>query len=69
MLFIPVGMAHGFQTLADDSEILYQMGRRYAPESAAGVRWDDPAFGIQWPQAPESRLISERDAAYPDFEP
>ena len=70
MLFIPDGMAHGFQTLVDDSEVLYQMGARYAPESASGVRWDDPAFGIEWPEAPEGgRLISERDRSYPDFEP
>jgi dTDP-4-dehydrorhamnose 3,5-epimerase len=68
MLFIPVGMAHGFQTLVDGSEVLYQMGARYAPESAAGVRWDDPAFGIDWPPAPEGgRLVSERDRSYPDF--
>lgn len=70
MLFIPVGVAHGFQTLTDDSEVLYQMGARYAPESAAGVRWDDSAFGIAWPEPPGGeRLISDRDRSFPDHRP
>jgi dTDP-4-dehydrorhamnose 3,5-epimerase len=67
MLFMPTGVAHGFQTLADGSEVLYQMGYEYAPEAARGVRWDDPAFGIQWPEPADERTISERDRTYPNF--
>src|ERR1700677_190238 len=48
--YIPVGLAHGFQTLTDDCEVLYQMGHRYVPQAARGVRFDDPAFAIRWPQ-------------------
>ncbi len=69
-LFIPVGCAHGFQTLSDQSEILYQISVAYESTAAWGVRWDDPAFGIQWPGPPgRGRTISERDASYPDFTP
>jgi dTDP-4-dehydrorhamnose 3,5-epimerase len=69
-LYAPAGMAHGFQTLEDGSELHYQMGYRYVPEAARGVRWDDPGFGIEWPEPPPGgRVISERDATYPDFEP
>lgn len=63
-LYVPEGFAHGFQTLADDTEVFYQMSEYYAPETAAGVRWDDPAFGIEWPEASE-RIINERDRSYP----
>lgn len=66
-VYIPPGIAHGFQTLQDDTEIFYQMGDYHAAELADGVRWNDPAFGIRWPIA--SPVISERDAAYPDFDP
>lgn len=66
MLYLPEGFAHGFQTLEDDSEVFYQISTPFAPESARGVRWDDPAFGIAWPEA-EARILSERDANYPDF--
>lgn len=65
MLYIPEGFAHGFQTLENEAEIFYQMSEFYAPECAQGVRWNDPAFGIQWPT--DERLISERDQNYPDF--
>ncbi len=68
-LYIPAGFAHGFQTLTDDCEVLYQMGHRYVPEAARGVRFDDPAFGIEWPVPHGERIISERDASYPDFAP
>jgi dTDP-4-dehydrorhamnose 3,5-epimerase len=69
-LYVPVGIAHGFQTLEDESEVLYMMGNEYVPESARGVRWDDPAFGIEWPEPPPGgRTISQRDAAYPDIRP
>jgi dTDP-4-dehydrorhamnose 3,5-epimerase len=67
-LYIPAGLAHGFHTLTDDSEVLYQMGQEYVAGAARGVRFDDPAFSIGWP-APQGPLtISERDASYPDFE-
>lgn len=66
-LFIPPGFAHGFLTLADDSEVFYQMGDTYVADLARGVRWDDPAFAIEWPFAP--RIIGERDATYGDFRP
>ena len=62
---MPEGCAHGFLTLADDSEVAYQISELYAPEAARGVRWDDPAFGIAWPG--EVVVINERDRSYPDF--
>jgi dTDP-4-dehydrorhamnose 3,5-epimerase len=62
--YIPAGLAHGFQTLTDDCEVAYQMGYRHVPEAARGVRFDDPAFAIQWP-APLT-VISEKDRSYPD---
>lgn len=65
-LYVPEGVAHGFLTLEDDVEILYQMSVPYEATAVRGVRWDDPAFGVEWPEAPT--IISERDAAYPDFE-
>jgi dTDP-4-dehydrorhamnose 3,5-epimerase len=65
--YIPPGLAHGFQTLTDDAEVLYQMGHHYVPEAARGVRWDDPAFAIEWPEPAASRTISEKDGGYPDF--
>ncbi len=68
-LLIARGFAHGFQTLVDDSEVLYAMDAPYAGEAATGVRWDDPAFAIDWPAPPaDGRTMSERDAAYPDVE-
>lgn len=66
MLYIPEGCAHGSQTLVDDTEVFYQMSAGYMPESARGVRYNDPAFGIAWPIAPP--VILARDATYPDFE-
>ena len=63
MLYIPEGFAHGYQTLADDTEIFYQISESYHPESAGGVRWDDPAFGLKWPLP--ITVIAERDATYP----
>lgn len=65
MIYLPEGVAHGFQTLEDRTEVFYQMSEFYAPGSERGVRWDDPAFGIPWPDA--DRTISERDRSYPDF--
>jgi dTDP-4-dehydrorhamnose 3,5-epimerase len=67
MLYVPKGFAHGFQTLEDASEVFYQMSEVYAPESGRGVRWNDPAFKIAWPE-PVS-LVNERDRTYPDVNP
>ncbi|HMD52415.1 MAG TPA: dTDP-4-dehydrorhamnose 3,5-epimerase [Solirubrobacteraceae bacterium] len=67
-LYVPAGLAHGFQTLADTTEVLYQMGSRHEPQAARGVRWDDPAFAIEWPAPRVGRVISERDLSYPDFQ-
>lgn len=66
MLYIPEGMAHGFQTLLDNTEVFYQMSDFYHSESATGLRWDDPTFGIVWPQASQM-IISEKDKSYPNF--
>jgi dTDP-4-dehydrorhamnose 3,5-epimerase len=66
--YIPAGLAHGFQTLADGSEVLYQMGNPYVPEAARGVRWDDPAFGIAWPAAADERTISDKDRSYRELQ-
>ncbi len=65
-VYIPEGCAHGFVTLADASEVYYQMSAAYHPESAAGVRWNDPAFGIEWPHA--DFIISERDSNFESWE-
>ena len=67
MLYVPEDCAHGFLTLTDDTEVAYQMSAPYAPQAARGVRFDDPAFGIEWPG--EVVMINERDRAYPDFAP
>lgn len=64
-LFIPEGVAHGFLTLEPDTDVLYQIAPAYTPGHDAGVRWNDPAFAIEWPAAPQ--LISERDANYADY--
>jgi dTDP-4-dehydrorhamnose 3,5-epimerase len=66
MIYIAQGCAHGFLTLEDETEVFYQMSEFYHPESACGVRWDDPAFNITWPAPVE--IISNRDRSYPDFE-
>jgi dTDP-4-dehydrorhamnose 3,5-epimerase len=66
MLYIPPGFGHGFVTLADASEVLYQISDYFEPSAASGVRWDDPAFAIVWPRAPE--VINARDAGWPDFD-
>ena len=65
MLYIPKGFAHGFLTLEDNTEVFYQMAEFYVAECARGVRWNDPAFGIQWPT--DVRVISKRDQNHPDF--
>lgn len=65
-LYIPLGCAHGFVTLVNDTEIMYLMGAPYVAGSGRGVRWNDPAFAIAWPIAPIE--LSERDATYPDHD-
>jgi dTDP-4-dehydrorhamnose 3,5-epimerase len=63
--YIPAGCAHGFLTLTADAEVLYMIDAAYSAPHGRGVRWNDPAIGIEWPSAP--RVINARDAAYPDF--
>ena len=65
-LYIPPGLAHGFQALQDDTEVFYQMSDYFDPSLAGGVRWNDPAFGIHWPIAEVTVL--DRDGEYPDFD-
>lgn len=66
MLYVPEGCGHGYQTLTPETETLYQVSAFYAPDSEGGVRWNDPAFGIDWPDAPR-RILSEKDASWPDY--
>ena len=65
MMYVPEGMAHGFQTLTDGSEVFYQISNAYHSESARGVRWNDPVFGIEWPIA--QSIVSLRHREFPDF--
>lgn len=65
MIYVPEGCGHGFLTLQDETEVFYQMSELYDPESARGVRWDDPEFSIEWPIPVTS--ISERDQTFPDY--
>jgi dTDP-4-dehydrorhamnose 3,5-epimerase len=67
VLYVPVGCAHGYQTLVDDSWVAYEISAPHEPKLARGVRWDDPAFSIEWPPC-DLRLVSVRDASYADFE-
>jgi dTDP-4-dehydrorhamnose 3,5-epimerase len=64
-MYVPKGCAHGFLTLTDDSEVAYQISEFHAPDAARGVRWNDPAIGIDWPG--EVLVINERDRSYPDL--
>lgn len=66
MMYVPCGVAHGFQTLVDETEVFYQMSAAFAHEFARGVRWDDPAFDITWPPV-TNRIISSRDRLYQDY--
>jgi len=66
LLYIPQGVAHGYQTLSDDAEVFYFVSAPYSPEHQRGVRWNDPRFGIDWPLGSPT-VVSERDAAFPDF--
>ncbi len=66
MLYVPEGFAHGYLTLTNDCEIFYLVSEFYTPGAEKGVRWNDPAFGIEWPETP-NLLISEKDRAWPDY--
>jgi len=68
MLYVPENFAHGYQTLTDNTEVFYQVSQFYSPESERGVRWNDPAFGIKWPET-NSVMISEKDKNWPDYLP
>lgn len=67
MMYVPKGFAHGFITLAEDTEAFYFADEFYAPEHERGVRWDDPRFNIKWPSAPA--VLSDKDAGHRDFDP
>jgi dTDP-4-dehydrorhamnose 3,5-epimerase len=67
ILYVPAGFAHGFQTLADDTRVEYQVGQVYAPQAEGGFRYDDPAFDLRWPLAVTA--ISPKDLAWPPYEP
>lgn len=66
MLYIPPGFAHGYQTLSDDTEIVYVVSSVFSPSHQGGIRWDDPAIGIKWPLGTPS-VIHQRDASYADL--
>ena len=68
MVYVPRGVAHGFLTTSDDTEVFYQMSEFHHPESARGVRWDDPSLAIRWPQVPPA-LISDGDRSLPYLRP
>lgn len=67
LLYVPEGFAHGYQTLTENTLVFYQVSQFYTPQAEAGVRWNDPAFGIAWPDVPE-RLLSPKDQAWGDFD-
>jgi dTDP-4-dehydrorhamnose 3,5-epimerase len=65
MMYSPPGTAHGYLTLTDDAEVIYSVSAAYRPELERGVRWNDPAFAIDWPIEP--LIVSPKDEAWPDF--
>jgi dTDP-4-dehydrorhamnose 3,5-epimerase len=67
LLYVPEGFAHGYQALTNNTEVFYQISKIYSPEHARGVRWNDPVFAIDWPEA--VTVISARDRDFPDFDP
>ena len=67
MMYVPQGFAHGFLTLSDDTEAVYLVSSYYDPDRERGVRFDDPKFAIEWPEAPA--VVSDKDRAHPDFDP
>jgi dTDP-4-dehydrorhamnose 3,5-epimerase len=64
-LFVPVGFAHGFCTLADNTEVVYKVSAPYSPEHEGGLRWNDPALGVAWPVSPSDATLTERDGRWP----
>ena len=66
MIYIPGDFAHGYQVLADNTEVFYQVGDFYAPDFERGMRWDDPAFDIAWPITPPP-VLSQKDESWPDY--
>ena len=68
MLYVPEGFAHGYQTLVDNTEVLYPVSQFYSPESERGVRWNDPTFGIEWPDR-DNVVISQKDKSWPGYLP
>lgn len=64
-MYVPEDFAHGFLTLSDESEVFYQMSQFYTPDAGRGIRWNDPALAIEWPEP--VRLVSDRDRTFPDF--
>lgn len=66
MLYVPEGFAHGYQTLIDNTEVLYPVSQFYSPESERGVRWNDPTFGIEWAET-DNLVMSEKDKNWPDY--
>jgi dTDP-4-dehydrorhamnose 3,5-epimerase len=69
VLYAPKGVAHGYQTLVDNTEVVYLVTGSYEPAHERGVKWNDPAFGVEWPDANGPRTINPRDATFPDFVP
>jgi dTDP-4-dehydrorhamnose 3,5-epimerase len=67
LVFVPAGCAHGYQALEDDAEVSYQVSHEYVPGSEQGIRWNDPALGIEWPIT-DDVIVSDKDAAWPDLE-
>jgi dTDP-4-dehydrorhamnose 3,5-epimerase len=67
-LYVPAGFAHGYQTLVDNTEAFYPVSQFYTPGAERGVRWDDPAFAIEWPLT-ENLTISDKDQSWPDYLP
>jgi dTDP-4-dehydrorhamnose 3,5-epimerase len=68
MLYVATGLAHGFQALEQDTEVMYPVTAAYAPQAERGVRWDDPFFAIEWPLA-DRAIVSPKDRSWPDFVP
>jgi dTDP-4-dehydrorhamnose 3,5-epimerase len=68
MLYVPEGFAHGYQTLVDDTEVFYPVSQFYTPGAERGMRWDDPAFAVEWPVT-ENLTVSEKDKSWPEYLP
>jgi len=66
--YVPAGCAHGYQTLTDDTEVLYMVSNAYSPAHYRGLRWNDPFFNVAWPET-NTRILHPRDESYPDFQP